>query len=306
MWEISLIALSATIIAASLPLLLAALGELAAERAGVLNLGLEGMMLTGAVLAFIFRVETGSPWAGAAAGAAGGAGLAALFALLALGLRTSQVATGLALTIFGTGLSALLGAGYVGRAIEPLPRLGFPGMEAFPALAVLDQNAFFWGALAAVAALQIFLFHSRAGLVLRAVGENHEAADALGHSVLAWRTAALLFGGAMSGLAGAYVSLAYTPLWSEGLTAGRGWIALALVVFAAWRPLRLLFGTLLFGAVSVLELYSQGWGLQAPPQFFAMLPYLATIAALAVLSAPWTRTRMEAPADLGRPFTPVR
>ncbi|MGR4000968.1 MAG: ABC transporter permease [Alphaproteobacteria bacterium] len=314
MADLSLVPFALTVITASMPLLLAATGELVVERSGVLNLGLEGMMLVGAVVAFIVRVESDSILLALLAGAGAGMAMASLFALLALGLRTNQVATGLALTIFGTGLSALAGAGYVGRTLEPMARLSLawlyvPGGEYFAWLRVFEQNILFWFALGMLLLVHIFLFHSRAGLVLRGVGESHDAAHALGYAVVRWRFGALLFGGAMSGLAGAYISLAYTPLWSEGLTAGRGWIALALVVFAAWIPWRLLFGTILFGAISVLELYGQGL-VRIAPHFLAMLPYLATIIALVLISAPQLslvrgrRTRIEAPGSLAQPFSP--
>ena len=306
MADLSLVPFILTVSAASLPLLLAATGELVVERSGVLNLGLEGMMLVGAVCGFIVQVEFGVSVLSLGAAWASGMLMAGLFGILALGLRTNQVATGLALTIFGTGLSALAGADYVGRTVEPLSRLGFPGADRFGWLGVFEQTFLFWFAVVMLLAVHIFLFRTRPGLVLRAVGESHDAAHALGYGVVRWRFGALLFGGGMSGLAGAYISLSYTPLWSEGLTAGRGWIALALVVFAAWVPWRLLLGTLLFGAISVLELYGQGLGIGVAPHFLAMLPYLATVAALALISGSVSgrRRRLEAPGSLARPFSP--
>lgn len=303
--DIPLVPFAATVLAASTPLLLAATGELAVERSGVLNLGLEGMMLAGAATAFAAAVGGAPLPAAAAAGAAAGVGLSLVFAALALGLRASQVAAGLALSILGSGLASLVGAAHVGRAIEPAPRARVPeaALEAAPALALLEQDAFALLAPALLLGVWIVLFRTRAGLALRAVGESHSAAHALGLPVLRIRLAAVAFGGACSGLAGACVSLSYTPMWSPGLTAGRGWIALALVVFSAWRPGRLLLGTLFFGSVSVLELYGQGSGSPVPPQVLSMTPYLATVAALAILSSR-PRARSGAPGSLGRVFAP--
>jgi ABC-type uncharacterized transport system permease subunit len=278
-----------SILMAATPIAFAALGELVTERAGVLNLGVEGMMLMGAVCGFI-AVANGAHWTlGACVGALAGAGLAALFGLLVLGFAANQVASGLALTIFGTGLSALIGSNYVGTPVEKIPGviLGLdPLVFAVPVIGL---------------AIAIWTYRTRRGLVLRAVGENPDAAHAHGHSVLRFRWAAILFGGAMSGLGGAYLSLAYTPLWAQSMTAGRGWIALALVVFGAWRPGRVLAGAYLFGSVGVLQLHTQSSGLFAvPSELLSMLPYLATIAVLALLSN--RRQLLRAPASLGRPF----
>lgn len=282
-----------TIAMTATPLAFAALGELVTERAGVLNLGVEGMMIMGAVCGFI-AVASGAHWTvGALTGAAAGMAMAALFALLVLGLAANQVASGLALTIFGTGLSALIGRDYVGQPVNPVPALALG----------LDPLVFL--AAAAAAVLAFWLYRTRAGLVLRSVGENADAAHAHGHPVLRVRLAAILFGGAMSGLGGAYLSLAYTPLWAEGMTAGRGWIALALVVFASWLPGRVLAGAYLFGSVGVLQLHAQSSGaLNVPSEVLNMLPYLATILVLALLSSRAVHRR--APAGLGRPFLPPR
>lgn len=288
-----MLSLLASVITAATPLLLAALGELVVETAGVLNLGVEGTMLVGAVAGFAAATVTGSAVLGIAAAALAGASMSALFAVLTLGLSSNQVATGLALTIFGVGLSALAGAGLEGHPLAPLPRLDVP-------VAVLRQDGLVYFSLVAVAVVAWFLGRSRGGLVLRAVGDADGSAHALGYGVLRIRAWALLFGGAMSGLAGADLSLAYTPMWVEDMVAGRGWIALALVVFGAWRPWRVLAGAYLFGTISILQLYLQGSGMAVvPTQFLAMLPYLATIAVLVLISG---RGRFGAPACLGRPF----
>ena len=304
MLEISWLAIALTIAAASTPLLLAAAGELVVERAGVLNLGLEGMMLMGAVIGFIVKVESGSWFVACLAAACVGALFSQAFAFFVLTLRANQVAAGLALTILGGGLAAVLGAGYVGVSLAPMPRIPVVGSELHPWLGLLEHSPLFWLGLLVVVGVQWFLFHSRAGLVLRAVGDSHDSAHALGYSVLKVRALAIAFGGAMAGLGGAYLSLVHTPLWSEGMTAGRGWIALALVVFAFWRPWRLLFGTFFFASVTILEIYAQGFSLAVPPQFFAMLPYLATIVILVFLSSAYWRGRSDAPAALGKTFAP--
>lgn len=302
------VAVVLTVVTASTPLLFAAAGELVTEKSGVLNLGVEGTMLVGAVAAFAAAVSTDSAILGALAGAAAGMALAAVFGVLVLVLLANQVATGLALTIFGVGLSALAGAGFVGVAREPLPRLDIPGLSDIPVLGpvVFGQDALVYLSLAMLAGIAWVLARTRAGLVLRAAGEAQDSAHALGHPVAAIRFAAILFGGAMAGLAGAYLSLAYTPLWAENMTAGRGWIALALVVFATWRPGRVLLGAYMFGAVTILQLHAQGWGIQIASQFMSMLPYLATILVLVLISRDGTRIRLNAPASLGRPFHGAR
>ncbi len=293
-----------SVISASTPLLLAATGELVTEKSGVLNLGIEGMMLVGAVVGFAVTLSTGSAGLGILAAALAGAGMALAFAILTQILLANQVATGLALAILGTGLSALIGKGYVGVALQPLPKLTLPLLSGLPVIGpiLFHQDVLVYGSFAFVAGVSWFLYHSHAGLVLRAIGDSHHAAHAIGYSVVAIRFAAILFGGAMSGLAGAYMSLAYTPMWAENMTAGRGWIALALVVFATWRPARLLLGAYLFGGITILQLHVQGLGLAIPSQFLSMLPYLATILVLVLISRDAARIRLNAPACLGKHF----
>lgn len=299
--------LFAMVIAAT-PLLLAATGELVAERSGVLNLGVEGMMLVGAVVAFAVANATGSGTLAVLGGAAAGMGVALVFAVLVLSLLTNQPATGLALTIFGIGVSGLIGQGFVGVALEPLPRLAIPWLSGSTALGriLLGHDAMVYLSLALIAGVWWFLYRTRAGLALRAVGDNHDSAHALGYNVVAVRYAAVMFGGACAGLGGAYLSLAYTPMWAENMTAGRGWIALALVVFATWKPGRLLAGAFLFAAVTQLQFYGQDWGLPVPSQFLAMAPYVATILALVLISRDVNLTKANAPACIGRPFRAER
>jgi simple sugar transport system permease protein len=300
-----LIPLLATVVTSATPLLLAALGELVTERSGVLNLGVEGMMLTGAVCAFAAMTITGSDTLALLAAAAAGAALALLFGVLTLTLAASQVATGLALTIFGIGLSTMIGAGYTGMTVPPLPKLSIPGLSDLPIVGplLLHHDVMVYFSIAASIAIALFLARTRGGMVLRAVGEADVSAHSIGHPVIRIRYYAVMFGGAMAGLGGAYLSLAYTPLWAEQMTAGRGWIALALVVFSAWRPLRALAGAYLFGGITVLQLYLQGSGLVAvPTQVLAMVPYLATIVVLTVISSASARGRLSAPACLGKTF----
>jgi len=291
-------------VTASMPLLLAAQGELVVETAGVLNLGVEGMMLVGAVTGFAVAIATGSAALGVPAAALAGALLALLFGFLTQTLLANQVATGLALTLFGTGVSALIGHGYVGMPVTPLPHLELPLLSQLPVVGPLlfRYDALVYFGLVLTAALGWFLRYSRAGLILRAVGESHDAAHDLGLPVTAIRYAALAFGGALAGLGGAYLSLVETPMWANGLTAGRGWIALALVVFATWRPGRVLLGAWLFGGVTIAHLYAQGLGLPLPAPLLSMLPYLVTIAVLVAISHDATKIRLNAPACLGKPF----
>lgn len=293
-----------SIITASTPLLLAATGELITEKSGVLNLGVEGMMLVGAVIGFAAAVHSGSALIGVIAAVIAGTAMAMVFSVLSLSLLANQVATGLALTIFGTGLSALMGAGYVGTALQPLPKLTIPGLSDLPFLGpvLFHQDALVYASFLLVAATSWFLYRSQAGLVLRAVGDSHDAAHAIGYPVKLIRYLAAAFGGAMSGLAGAYMSLAYSPSWSENMTAGRGWIALALVVFATWRPFWLLLGAYLFGSIMYFSLYLQGLGVHLPSQLISALPYLATIVVLVIISRDSTKIRLNAPACLGKPF----
>ncbi|MEZ5931485.1 MAG: ABC transporter permease [Alphaproteobacteria bacterium] len=297
-----------TIVGAATPLLLAALGEAVVEKSGVLNLGVEGMMLVGAVAAFATAVGTGSSTLALLAAALAGAAMALLFGFLTLTLLTSQVASGLALTIFGIGLSALIGSPYVGTPLERLARLKVPGLSDLPVVGPLlfSHDVLVYFGLAMVPVIAWFLNRSRAGLVLRAVGDNHEAAHAIGYPVIRIRYMAVLFGGMMAGLGGAYLSLAYTPMWIEQMTAGRGWIALALVVFAAWRPVGILIGAYLFGGVTILQLHAQGGAMiDIASQYLSMLPYIATIVVLTLMSSGAARRRLQAPACLGRPFHPT-
>ncbi|MBT3330717.1 MAG: ABC transporter permease, partial [Rhodospirillaceae bacterium] len=284
----------------------AAIGELVAEKSGVLNLGVEGMMLIGAVAAFAVALTSGSAILGILAGAGAGAILAFVFALLTLTLLANQVAAGLALTIFGIGVSALIGRGFVGIPLQRLPQLDLPGLSDLPVIGTLlfGHDFLVYLSILLIPATIWFLDRSRAGLILRSIGENHAAAHALGHPVIVVRYLAVMFGGAMAGLGGAYLSLAYTPMWAENMTAGRGWIALALVVFATWRPGRLLVGAYLFGGITVAQLHVQGFGFDIPSQFLSMLPYVATIAVLVAISADGTRARLNAPGSLGRIFHP--
>jgi simple sugar transport system permease protein len=297
-----------TVIGAATPLLFAALGELVTEKSGVLNLGVEGMMLAGAVTAFAVAVATGSGALGIICGALAGAVLALVFAVLTMSLLANQVATGLALTIFGVGLSALVGSGFVGQAVDRLPRLDVAGLTDVPVIGPLlfGHDFLVYLSVFMTAAVAWFLTRTRPGMIVRAVGESHEAAHSIGYSVIRIRYLAILFGGVMSGLGGAFLSLSSTPMWVEGMTAGRGWIALALVVFSAWRPWRALIGAYLFGGVTILQLYAQGSGLfDVPAQLLSMLPYLATILVLTLISAgPW-KGWLAAPACLGKPFHPT-
>ncbi|MCR9221918.1 MAG: ABC transporter permease [Alphaproteobacteria bacterium] len=295
-----------SVVAAATPLLFAAIGELVTEKSGVLNLGVEGMMLVGAVVGFAVTASGGGAVLGVSAAAAAGSAMAALFALLTLNLLANQVATGLALTLFGIGLSALVGRGFIGVPLDGLPHLAIPGLSDLPLIGplIFGQDALVYLSFVAVAAVAWFLTRTRAGLILKAVGENPAAAHRLGHSVLRVRWLAVLFGGAMAGIGGAYLSLAYTPLWAENMTAGRGWIALALVVFATWRPGRVLLGAYLFGGVTIAQLHAQSAGVALPSQFMSMLPYLATILVLVLISRDAARIRLNAPASIGKVFHP--
>ena len=296
-----------SVLAASTPLLIAATGELITERAGVLNLGVEGMMIMGAACGFGGALLTGSIIIGAICGMAAGMALSLIFAMMALGLAVNQVASGLALTILGTGLSGLIGAGFVGARITPAPHLYIPGLTDIPFAGriLFGEDPFVYLSLLLVIAVWLFLYRTRAGLVLRAAGDNHTSAHALGYPVLGIRTCAVMFGGACAGLAGAYLPLAYTPFFIPGMTAGRGWIALALVVFSSWRPGRLVAGAYLFGAVTILQLHTQALGLGIPSQFMSALPYLATVIVLVLISRARTGGST-APAALGTAFVPDR
>ena len=293
-------------LAAGTPLVFAALGELVVEKSGVLNLGVEGMMLVGAVCAFIVTAKTHSPWAGVLAGTIAAAGLSLIFAVVALTLLANQVATGLALSLFGVGLSAFVGLDYISVVIEGIKPLAIPGLSSAPLVGELlfAHNPLVYVSLLLFVAVQLFLYRTRAGLVVRAIGESPHAAHAIGYPVIRIRYAAVLFGGACAGLGGAYLAVAYTPLWVEGMTAGRGWIALALVVFATWKPVRVLAGAYLFGGVTLAQFQAQAAGVELPSQLLAMLPYLATIVVLAIISRDAAAIRQNAPASLGKPFHP--
>jgi general nucleoside transport system permease protein len=296
-----------SVLAASTPLLIAATGELVTERSGVLNLGVEGMMIVGAACAFGGAWLTGSIVVGAISGIVAGILMSLIFALMTLGLAVNQVATGLALTILGIGLSGLIGAGFVGERITPAPHLHIPGLTDLPFFGriLFGQDAFVYLSLLLLLGVWIFLYRTRSGLILRAAGDNHVSAHALGYPVLRIRLCAVLFGGACAGLAGAYLPLAYTPFFIPGMTAGRGWIALALVVFASWSPGRLAAGAYLFGAVTILQLHVQAFGLGIPSQFLSALPYLATVIVLVLISRARTGGSA-APAALGTVFVPDR
>ena len=288
------------------PLILIALGEMVAEKSGVLNLGQEGMVLMGAVGGFMAAVITGNAGLGVIAAIIAGILVSLLFAFLSISLVTNQVATGLALTIFGIGLSAFLGAGYVGMAIEGFSAWHIPFLSDIP---VIGKILFSHDPLVYLSwlifALIFWCFRStRLGLTIRAVGENPEAANAIGIPVMKVRYGAVIFGGAMAGLAGGYLSLAYTPMWSEGMSAGRGWIALALVVFASWRAERILLGAYLFGAASIMHLVLQGLGFEASPNLLAMLPYVATIIVLIVIANDSIKSKLNTPMALGQPYRP--
>jgi simple sugar transport system permease protein len=297
-----------TIITAATPLLLAALGELVAERSGVLNLGVEGMMAVGAVCGFVAADLSGEPLLGVAAAILAGMAAAALFALLTLVLVANQVASGLALTLSGLGLSALIGDAFVGVPGLGVPHLRIPGLSdlAFFGPILFGQDVLTYVAWLLAIAVWYVLFRTRTGLIIRAVGDNHVSAHALGYPVIRVRLLAVLFGGAAAGLAGGYLSLVYTPQWTPNMTAGRGWIALALVVFAAWIPLRVVLGALLFGAISYLALYVQGIGIGIPSQFLSSMPYLTTILVLVVISRNRILLRVNTPACLGQAFVPDR
>lgn len=302
-----LILILITTITAATPLLFAALGELITEKSGVLNLGIEGMILVGAVCGFAAVHYSGSASFGVLAGAAAGALLSLIFAALVLGFQASQVATGLALTIFGVGLSALIGQKLVGVPYEGLPKLALPYLSELPIAGKLffQHDLLVYVSILLVPLIWWFLKYSRAGLILRAVGDSHDAAHAMGYPVIKIRLMAILFGGAMSGIAGAYLSLAYSPMWIENMSAGRGWIALALVVFATWRPWRVLLGAYLFGGISILQLHAQAMGIGVPSQVMSMLPYLATIVVLVVISRDQNKIKLNSPASIGKPFHPI-
>ena len=287
-------------------LAIASLGLLINEKAGVLNLGAEGMMLCAAIAGFATVVHTGSDVAGLLAGMGAGAALAAIFGALVIWLGTNQYATGLALSLFGAGFSAFAGIRYVQEKIPERQSFAVPYLSDIPWVgpALFRQHPMVYIAMALCAALIWFLYKSRSGLVLRAVGESPESAHALGYPVRRIRLAAVVVGGALCGLSGAYISVIYTPLWVEGMVAGKGWIALALTTFATWRPARVLLGAYLFGGVTMLQFHLQGAGVDVPSQLLTALPYLATIVVLALISRNPAWIRVNMPASLGKPFHP--
>lgn len=300
-----------TVVTASTPLLIAALGELVVEKSGVLNLGVEGMMIMGAACGLAAAIGTGSSAAGVVAAVLAGMAMAAVFALFALGLAANQVATGLALSILGLGLSGVVGSAFVGVQRAGIGKIEVPFLTELPVLGPLlfGQDPFVYASVALAAGVAWFLTRSRAGLILRACGESHAAAHALGYPVLRIRLGAILFGGACAGLAGAYLSLVLTPFWSSGMTGGRGWIALAIVVFASWRPWRAMAGAYLFGGITILQLHAQALGVPVPSQLLAALPYLVTIAVLVAIMAArrgGAAGGVAGPASLGLPFVPDR
>ncbi|MDN5843893.1 MAG: ABC transporter permease [Alcaligenaceae bacterium] len=290
---------------AGTPLMLAALGLLINEKSGVINLGSEGMMLVAAAIGFAVAVNSGSVGLGFVLGAVAGALLAGVFAWLTVWLGANQVACGLALSLFGVGASAYIGMPYVGATIK-VSSYGIPWLEQIPFLgtALFQHHPMVYVALGLCVALSYFLYRTRAGLVLRAVGESPESAHALGYKVRRIRLAALLFGGACCGLAGAFMSLVYTPMWVEGMVAGRGWIALALTPFATWRPMRVLVGAYLFGGITILTFHMQALGVPIASQLLSMLPYLATILVLVLISRNINWIRINMPASLGKTFNP--
>ena len=298
--------LFAATLSAGTVLAIASLGLLINEKAGIVNLGTEGMMLCAAIAAYATVVHTGSDFLGFVAGAGAGALLALIFGALVIGLNTNQYATGLALSLFGTGFSAFVGTGYVQASLPERISYEVPYLADLPVvgLALFRQHPMVYLVIGFTLALIWFLERSRAGLVLRAVGESPQSAHALGYPVRRIRLAAVVCGGALCGLAGAYISVIYTPLWVEGMIAGKGWIALALTTFATWRPARILLGAYLFGGVTMLQFHLQATGSEVPSQFLSMLPYVATILVLALISRnpQWIRVNM--PASLGKPFYP--
>ena len=298
--------LIAATLSAGTVLALAALGLLINEKAGVVNLGAEGVMLCAAIAGFAATVHTGSTWLGFAAGMGAGALLAAVFGVLVIWLGTNQYATGLALSLFGVGFSAFVGIGYVQAKLPELPKYAIPVLGDLPLAgpALFRQHPLVYGTIVMAGALVWFLYRTRAGLVLRSVGESPQSAHALGYPVRRIRLAAVMAGGALCGLSGAYISTVYTPLWVEGMVAGRGWIALALTTFATWRPARVLLGAYLFGGVTMLQFHLQAGGVQVASQLLSMLPYVATIVVLALISRNPAWIRINMPASLGKPFYP--
>ncbi|HRF21359.1 MAG: ABC transporter permease [Comamonas sp.] len=298
--------LFASTLSAGTVLALASLGLLINEKVGIVNLGAEGMMLCAALAGFATVVATGSTGLGFAAGMAAGAVLAGIFGVLVIWLNTNQYATGLALSLFGAGFSAFAGLNFVQAKMPTLPKYSIPGLSDIPLIgpALFNHHPLVYLAVVLALGLMWWLDRSRAGLVLRAVGESPDSAHALGYPVRRIRLLAVMAGGALCGLAGAYISTVYTPLWVEGMVAGRGWIALALTTFATWRPVRVLLGAYLFGGVTMLQFHLQASGVQVASQLLSMLPYVATIVVLVLISRNPTWIRANMPASLGKPFYP--
>jgi simple sugar transport system permease protein len=300
-----LIAIFVSTVIAATPLIYAALGELVVERSGVLNLGVEGMMLIGAVTGFAVGHASGSLLLGYVAAIIASTALSLLFGFLTLTMQANQVATGLALTLFGIGLSAFAGRSFAGLPIDGVAPVSIPLLSSLPVAGALFRfDWLVYGSIALYFGVNYFLRRTRAGLRLRAIGESPTAAHALGQPVIRTRYLAVMFGGAMSGIAGAYLSTALTPMWVEGMSSGRGWIALALVVFATWKPLRVLLGAYLFGGVTVMQLHAQGFGLDVPSEILSMLPYVATIVVLVIICRDPKTILLNQPASLGRSFRP--
>ena len=290
---------------ASTPLIFAAIGELLVERSGVLNLGVEGMMIVGALMGFVVQFHTGSPYLAVLAALFGGMAIASIFAFLTQYLLTNQVATGLALTLFGLGFSAFVGRGYTEETIQLITSFEIPFLSNIPFIGPLlfSLNPLVYLAFFTVYLVWWFLFKTKQGLILRAIGDNHDAAHAIGHNVVRYRVIAILFGGAMAGIGGACLSLVQVPIWGEDMTAGRGWIALGLVVFASWLPFRVVLGALLFGGITILQLHAQGFNIRISAQYLSMLPYLATIIILVALRIRLkNKTNRTVPNCLGRIF----
>jgi len=290
---------------ASVPLIFAAIGELVVERSGVLNLGVEGMMIVGALLGFVVQFHTGSPFIAVLAALLGGMAIASIFAFLTQFLLTNQVATGLALTLFGLGFSAFVGRGYTEETIQLITSIHIPMLSDIPIIGPLlfSYNPLVYLAFFMVYLVWWFLFKTKQGLILRAIGDNHDAAHAIGHKVIRYRVMAILFGGAMAGIGGAFLSLVQVPIWGEDMTAGRGWIALGLVVFSSWQPFRVILGAIIFGGITILQLHAQGFDIRISAQYLSMLPYLATIIILVSLRMrAKNKTNRTMPNCLGRIF----
>ncbi|MBF0501119.1 MAG: ABC transporter permease [Candidatus Riflebacteria bacterium] len=290
---------------AGTPLLLATLGEIIAERAGVMNLGIEGMMALGAVAGFGVSLESGSPWLGMLAAALAGISLSAIHAFVTIGMRAGQIVSGIALTMFGLGLSALIGKGYIGRPLQtPLHSITIPGLADLPFIGdiLFRRDPIFYFAIIIAALIWIILYKTRWGIAIRSVGENPLAAETMGVDVAWVRVWCVLFGGALSGIAGGYLSIVYNPSWIEGMTAGRGWIVIALVIFSFWNPLRAVVAAFLFGGIDVMQFSLQSLGIS--PNLLRMFPYVATIVALLITSSSITRRHISAPEALGEPYQP--